>query len=286
MFLLQAGIGARIGGATVAWHLISDQFPPWLVRTLMPVVNSFSEVRMVVTESNLEYYFGEGVKLDSMDDVMVVPGVADTENLDPEAVDDVRRSSLRKEFGLKDELVITTVANLNPTKGIEYALEALADVPGEFTYLVVGEADNSEYTSELAETIRRLNLENDVCFTGYREDIEGILAISDIFALPSTGEGTPLTIMEAMRMGVPIVATDVGGVQEMLCDGDAGRIVPPKSDADLCRAIRTLMENPELRAEAGVNGREIARDQFSIQRLTDKYKQAYEYAARNNDGDS
>lgn len=278
IFLLQAGVGASLSDAAVAWHLISDQFPRWFVRSLMPLIDSIADIKMIVTEANKEYYFGKNVDIGCRDDLRIVPGVADTNNFNPSAVDAKRQREIQHRFNIDDQLVLTTVANLNPTKGIEYVINAIKDIDINIKYLIVGKEDNEKYSKSLKELVKQEDLEDDVVFTGYIEGIAEVLSITDIFVLPSLGEGTPLSLIEAMSMEIPIIATDVGGVEDMLEGGKGGQVIPRKSERAIREALKKYIDDDRLREKHRKNARCIVEARFSIEQLTQLYHDTYQAA--------
>ncbi len=105
---------------------------------------------------------------------------------------------------------------------------------------------------------------------GYRADIPAILAAADIFALPSHFEGLPMSIVEAMLAGLPVVATDIRGPREQVVDGVTGFLVPRGEAAPLARAIRHLAEHPALRAAMGAAGRARALDLYDEHKVVER----------------
>jgi glycosyltransferase involved in cell wall biosynthesis len=102
------------------------------------------------------------------------------------------------------------------------------------------------------------------------------LASFDLFVLPSRNEGFPVTIMEAMLAGLPVVTTDVGSVREAVIDGETGLIVPPEDPAALAAAISTLVDDPDRRVAMGRRARAIAVERFTLSATVDRYMAVYE----------
>jgi glycosyltransferase involved in cell wall biosynthesis len=124
--------------------------------------------------------------------------------------------------------------------------------------------------------VRDHGLGDRVIFSGMRRDVASILAVSDIFVLASRYEGLPLAIIEAMMAGLPVVATRVGGVAELVEDGVTGLIVPPRDGEALTRALRRLLADPELRHRMGMAGRERALRDFAEDRMARETQKLYE----------
>ncbi len=176
----------------------------------------------------------------------------------------VRGREARAQLGIRDEaFVVAHVARLDYLKDHRTALEAIAclrDNLPEVVYLVVGDGPLQK---EISQRIVELRLESHVRLLGTRQDVPLILAASDAFMLSSISEGIPLTVIEAMAAGVPLVATRVGGLEEMIDDGVQGVLRPPKDPRALASALLSLARNPELRAQMGRAGRQRAQERFS-----------------------
>ncbi|MBV9757590.1 MAG: glycosyltransferase family 4 protein [Alphaproteobacteria bacterium] len=168
--------------------------------------------------------------------------------------DPAARTRIRAALGTPDHrVVVTIVSRLVRVKGYPELLAAMREVPDAELW-VVGEklpSDRDDLEplfagSGLGRRLRRL---------GYRADIPAVLAAADVFALPSHFEGLPMSIIEAMLAGLPVVTTDIRGPREQVVDGSTGLLVPPGQVPPLARALRHLVENPELRAAMGAAGR-------------------------------
>lgn len=187
------------------------------------------------------------------------------------------RAAVRAEFGLApDAQVLVTVAVQREPKGIQYMLEALPQVAEAFPavrYLLVGDGP---YRPALEEQEARLGLSHRVVFTGARDDVARLLAAADLFVLPSLTEALPTVVAEAMAAGLPIVATTVGGIPEMVRHGEAALLVPPQDPEALASAVTRLLANPRQAAAMGRSGRRLAASRFDIrtqaQALADDYR--------------
>jgi glycosyltransferase involved in cell wall biosynthesis len=137
--------------------------------------------------------------------------------------------------------------------------------------LVVGEALQSDRAgdtaSRLAAIIQESALEGAVIFAGYREDIPALLAMSDVFVLPSYREGMPVTVLEAMAARKPVVATNIRGCREEVIDGVTGRLVPTANPAVLGDTIAELLLDPDRAARMGEAGRKRVETEFDERRV-------------------
>jgi len=166
--------------------------------------------------------------------------------------------------------LIITAANIRRVKGLDVLLRAAAIVQREFPraiFLIVGGILEPEYARELEELTRSLALSDTVKFLGARKDVMPLLAISDVFCLPSRSEGFSNALVEAMASGLPCVATRVGGNAEALADGESGFIVDSDDPQALAERILILLRDPELRRRMGQRGKETVESRFSAQSM-------------------
>lgn len=177
---------------------------------------------------------------------------------------------LRRTLGLSPDVpVIVCVGELRDAKGHAYLLEAVARLRfagKEFHVWLVGDGPLRQ---AIQHQIRDLRLDRTVTLLGIREDVSDILSESDIFCLASLWEGLPTCVMEAMSSALPVVATTVGGVPELVCDGETGLLVPPRNPSALAEALTKLLDAPRLRAAFGEAGRSVVKRHFG---LTDKIR--------------
>ena len=176
--------------------------------------------------------------------------------------------------GWVEGLTIGTIANLYATKGLKYLVETAKRVVAKFPaarFVVIGEGRERE---KLESQISSLKLKDQFFLVGEKKDAARYLSSFDIFVLPSLKEGFPYTILEAMRAGLPIVATAVGGIPEAISSGREGLLVRPREPQALAEAILRLLRNPELAATLGRNAREKVK-QFSLQRMLQKTEEVY-----------
>lgn len=186
------------------------------------------------------------------------------------------RTAGRAELGLPDDMaVVGTVGNLVPKKDHRTLLDAFASVAEarERAHLVI--VGGGPLETELREQARRLGVEARVTFTGQRPGVAGLLPAFDVFVLSSRHEGLPLALLEAMASQVPVVATVVGGIPEVVTDGDDGLLVPPGDVAALGTAMARILDSHDAAARMAVAGRETA-ERFSITGAVERMIAAYD----------
>jgi glycosyltransferase involved in cell wall biosynthesis len=210
----------------------------------------------------------------------------DIDHFQRDRLEPTHQKELRKSFSIPDtaDFIIGTIGRLTRKKGSGYLIEAIAKLLPQFPnlhVLIIGaqlSSDPELFQTELLEKIHTLGLEKHVTLTGEREDIPEVLGLLDIFTLPTfTHEGLPRSILEAMSMSLPVVATDIRGCREAVIHGKTGLIVPPQNSEKLAEGLSTLLSNYELRQTYGKAGRlrvESEYDErFVFQRLEKFYKE-------------
>ncbi len=142
------------------------------------------------------------------------------------------------------------VGSCVPRKGVHYAVEALALLDDQnLSLIVAGSTDDGQYVSHIRKLSKCLGVQNAVQLTGRlpTSEIIKLYRHATAFLLPTSWEGFGIVIVEAFLFGLPVIATDVGAVSELVVDGKNGLLVPPHSPQDLCKAIRTLLDDDDLR---------------------------------------
>jgi glycosyltransferase involved in cell wall biosynthesis len=176
--------------------------------------------------------------------------------------DPVARSRIRAALEVADDsVVIVAVSRLVRLKGYPELAAAMRDVPAAELW-VVGERLLSDRGDDMLALLRGAGLGARLRLLGYRTDVASILAATDIFALPSHFEGLPMSVIEAMLTGLPVVASNIRGPREQVVPGVTGLLVPPGAAAPLADALNRLAGDPETRAAMGEAGRTRAMDLF------------------------
>ncbi len=169
--------------------------------------------------------------------------------------DGAARARVRASLGVPgDRVVVVAVSRLVRHKGHPELLAAMREVP-EAELWVVGERLASDHGPSLEPAFASSGLGGRLRRLGYRTDVPALLASADIFALPSHFEGLPMSVIEAMLAGLPVVASAIRGPREQVVDGETGILVPPADPAPLAAALRRLADDPALRRRMGEAGR-------------------------------
>ena len=192
------------------------------------------------------------------------------------------RTQARKMLDLEDDtLVVGNIARLWPEKEQAALIEAaglLTHKYPQLRFLIVGDGP---LRHSLLTQIHNANLDKIVLMPGYFDDFVSVLAGLDFFAFPSSAEGTPMVIYSAMAMGVPIIASPVSGVGEILDDGESGLFVPAADVGALCTAIEKLIEDPNLAARLGEQARDNCYKKYSAAKAIQCLETIYGKLIRN-----
>jgi glycosyltransferase involved in cell wall biosynthesis len=281
---IHAAAAARLEGKALVWQLIDTRAPMALRRLIMPLVVRWSDVVMTTGEAVAREHPGSE-RLGERLRVFYMPVNADL--FSPDCVD---RRLARAEFGFAEgDHVLGTVGNLNPQKGHEYLLRSAArarmELDGVKVILVGASHDtHREYERKLYELARSLGLEVgvDVVFTGALQDVRPALAALDVFVCSSVprSEGAPAAVEEAMMMALPVVASHVGALAEVVSDGQTGYLVPSLDPEAMANAIVRLLRTPGGSQTMGDRGRKRALAHFSAEDCAAVHAEAYEFAVR------
>ena len=183
---------------------------------------------------------------------------------------------IRKELGLDSRIpVVGIVGRLVPEKGIKYFLEAASQIKKSIIrikFLIIGDGPLRQKLEDLA---KKLNIYQDCLFTGFRKEIANIISIFDVGVLSSLCEPFGLTILEYMALGKPIVATNAGGVPEIIKDGKSGILVPPQEPEQLAQAIILLLKNRGRAEQMGLAGRALVESKFTAERMIRESEELY-----------
>ena len=185
----------------------------------------------------------------------------------------------QKELGIDSgDFVIGNVARLETRKGHKFLIDAFKKVIKErkgcpLKLLIIGEGNKRE---NLESYVKEANLEKKVIFTGYRKDVEELMAIMDIFVLTSLREGLPRVLVQAAAVGMPLIAFNVDGVPEIIRDNHNGFLVRARDVGQLANRIEKYIDKKELVLLHGQKGREFIKDKWFIEDMVDKIDKIYQ----------
>jgi len=167
-----------------------------------------------------------------------------------------------------DNSIVTvgTVAHLSREKGLNHLIEAASLIPGvrnSIRFMIVGDGTCMD---ELKNLVHEKGLDSCFEFTGFRTDSSLLMKNFDLFVLPSISEGLSSAIIEAMASFLPVIASDVGGIPELIQDGHNGFLIPPADSSGLARAIQKLADDPVKRRQMGIEGRKKVEKEFTLER--------------------
>ncbi len=213
------------------------------------------------------------------EDMVVIPNGVDLSRFSP---DKYNRNVIREEFSIReDEPLVGLIGRLDQGKGQEELVYAASDVIKEFPkckFLLVGEETKGE-TTGFGDKIRRLigefKLEENVILAGFRTDTPQILKALDIFVLPSYKENFSNSLLEAMAMMIPIVATDSGGNPEILDNGNCAILITPREAPPLANAIKQYLVHPQLAQRKALNARKKVEEEYDLNLVLDRIEQLY-----------
>ena len=178
------------------------------------------------------------------------------------------------------QTIIGVGCRLAPIKGVPNLVRAFGLLHADFPQARLEIAGDGPESGSIAELVNELGLRDHVSLLGWKPDFAATLANWDIFVLPSLEESVPIAAVEAMAAGIPVVASAVGGLPEIVQDGETGWLVRAGDPQQLAERLRILLSNPEERLRMGIQGRTRARAYFSEERMVAEIAEIYDELAR------
>lgn len=257
------------------WNLIGMLYPRVIILMFLPLI-SLAFLRVFVSKKLVRYYFGRP-------NDRVIYELVDIDKFNLDNVDTNELETLRKALFIHQSTpVVGFVGFISPAKGLEYLIKSINLVKEkncEIRLVIAGGVPYSQaaYYLKLKNLVHELGLDEDVIFAGYvkHEKVPLILSLFDVFVLPSLHEGTPVCILEAMAMEKPVIASDVGGVSELVMNGITGILVSPRNETQLAESIVHLVKNKDLSRSMGRRGRSFVMEKFSERRCVLAYYDLY-----------
>ena len=257
-------------------HSISIAYdsPVWdIFNQAFPVLGWFiDKADRIIAVSNAAKAF---ISHFTQKEVVVIPNGVDSKKFHP----NWNRERLREELGIEEEHIILSVGRISYRKGIHVLLNAmkiLTEEVDDIRLIIIGEGEMSLF---LRTQARLLDIEDRVSFMGYvpSQQLPKFFGVTDIFVLPSiTAEAFGIVLLEAMASGKPIVATNVGGIPEVVESSKSGILVGPGDEYALAKVIFSLLKDENLRNELGKNGRKAVEKRYSWDIISGKIEEVYQ----------
>jgi len=274
---VMAGVPIKIH--TFHGHIFDGYFSPWKAKAFL-VIERFLALftdRVITVSESVRDEIVDKLKVTNREKAVVIPLGFE---LDRFLNCEKSRGNFRKNYGIDGgTLVVGIVGRLVAIKNHKLFLEAAKDILNKkpsgmkVKFVVIGDG---ELRDSIDEHARRLGLEGDVLFTGWVNDLAEAYADMDIVVLTSLNEGTPVSIIEAMASSRPVVATDVGGVKDLVIDGENGFLAKTGDAEDLSEKILRLLNDAGKRRQFGSRGRELVREKYAKKRLIGDIERLYE----------
>lgn len=226
----------------------------------------------------LRFFDGIAAVSSSVADQLFEAGVRREIRLIPNGVAPVpseNPSDLPNEFRQADRIVVGSVGRLSAEKGTAFLIEAAAKICSELPNVQFVQVGDGPLRSQLEARVRELGIEQQFVFTGERRDMPRVYRSFDVFVLASLNEGMPMALLEAMAAGLPVVATRVGAVPELLGSPEVGCLVEPGDFNALADGMREFLVNKSRREELGARARKRVEEQFSAGAMARKYEDLY-----------
>jgi glycosyltransferase involved in cell wall biosynthesis len=185
-------------------------------------------------------------------------------------------TAARRELGLDPENpLVVHVGNIRPGKGHDTLIGAVKHLPGDITVVSIGAEKWDGDLARVREASIQAGVDDRLRFLGRRSDALAFIAAADVYVNPADHEGLPVTILEAMALGRPVVATAVGGVPSVVRDGETGVLVQPQQPEELAAAIRGLLNDPASARELGERGKRLVDAEYGLEPMIRSFEQTY-----------
>jgi len=251
----------RIGG----WSF-NDPWPLWKKKIFIlteKITAGFKDV--IVVNNKNDYEQALKLKIRPKGELKLIYN-----GIDAIKIEFLSKDEARLKLGVsRNELIIGTAANFYPTKGLEYLIEAVRLLNFQFSIfnfqlIIIGDGTERK---KLESKITEYGLKNKIILIGQIPEAHKFMKAFDIFVLPSVKEGFPWVILEAMAAKLPIVATSVGAMPEIIESGKNGILVEPKDPQQLAETMKYLIENERVRQELGIQAHQTVLFKFSIEKM-------------------
>ena len=269
-------LAARIAGVPAVFSTVHNIVNPWKGAGRKAIDRLFAKLSTAVVGCSEEVT----QTLASRDKIPARKLVSIPNGIDLQKFSSFSGAGVREEFGLPaDRQLIGVVGRLHEQKAHGDLFRALALLPqvraGELTCLVVGTGD---LLDSLKQQVKELGLETTVLFTGMRKDVPRLVASLDAFVMSSHWEGLPIALLEAMASSKAVLCTRVGGIPDVVTDGDNGLLVDAGDVAGFAQQLGRLLQDADLRLRLGRRARETVIARFDVSRTAAAYNQLHSQA--------
>ncbi len=273
-------LAARLARRPIIWHY-NDHVPDVLRGILLRLVNALACT--VVVQGHKLRDDRTGAIADLHAKTVVLPSAIALREFCPEKYDVQTRAQLRTDLGIgPDGPLIGMIGNMNRFKGHTWFIRAAQRIKERVDnarFVIVGKRLDTDpgYWDRLQRLTAECGLEKDVVYTGFRDDIPSVLSALDVFVLSSILESCPVVLLEAMAMKVPVVATNVGAVAEMVAHGRTGFVVPLRDPEAIAEAVLAILAKPRDEVRDMVEqARKTVEREFSVDTIAQQQLQLYE----------
>jgi len=268
-----ATAGARLAGVPIVCTIHGKNYwPHALYRRAAYRWVARNSRAFVAVSADLAQFTAETLGIPSARVTVLRNGI-DTDRF---ARDPAQRSRVRAEFGAKDsQTVLLACGELSEVKGHEWLIRAAPEIIARYPNVLVAIAGDGALRARLESLAAELGMAAHVRFLGFRRDVPALLSAADVFVMPSLSEGLPLAILEAMASGVPIVATRVGGMPQLIQTGQTGWLVAPSDAQDLARGILSAVEDEPARRRVTAAAHELCVRDYALENTVKAYAALY-----------
>ncbi|OZB75206.1 MAG: group 1 glycosyl transferase [Thiomonas sp. 14-64-326] len=269
-------LAARLAGVPAVFSTVHNIVNPWKGSGRKLIDRLFARLSTAVVGCSEEVT----QTLATRDKIPASKLVSIPNGIDLQKFSNFSGAGLRSEFGLpEDRPLIGIVGRLHEQKAHGDLFRALTELPQvrdkKLNCLVIGTGDLQD---TLKQQVKALGLEDCVIFTGMRTDVPRLVAAMDVFVMSSHWEGLPIALLEAMASSKAVLCTRVGGIPDVVIDGDNGLLVEPRDVPQFAKRLDDLLQDPALRARMGQRARETVIARFDVSRTAAAYNRLHQQA--------
>lgn len=244
----------------------------WVIRTLEKPFISWS-LRKADLVHSVSTHVANAAKKMGAKELVVVPNGVNTHLFHPQD-----RNQLRRKLGYdtKEKIIVST-SRLTPKNGLDYLIKAVANLP-DLKLIIIGDGEQREFLESLIE---RLRLKNRVSLLGSMEHskLPDYLSMADVFCRPSINEGFGISFIESMACKIPTIGTNVGGITDIIKDGENGILVPPENVGELTNVLKRVVEDENLANRIAEEGYRTVRERFTWEVVLKEMDKVYQRLA-------